>query len=148
MPRRRHADLDNHRQAADRATSRRRHGFVARYGNRRTRLQTGPAPHRAPTGPVFGLEIDGQTFRASGGHLFWVAGDGWTKARNLRSGNVLHCCGGTASLNDAKEATPEPTYNIVVADFSTYFIGEGKILSHDVTLRDPSRTVVPGLPRE
>jgi hypothetical protein len=101
-----------------------------------------------PAGPVFQLEIDGQTYRASGGHLFWIAGEGWTKARHLRSGNVLHCCTGTASLNDAKEAASEPTYNIVVADFNTYFIGENKILSHDVTLREPSRAVVPGLLRE
>lgn len=101
-----------------------------------------------PAGPVFHLEIDGQAFRASGGHLFWVAGEGWTKARHLRSGNILHCSTGVANVNEAKEAATEPTYNIVVADFNTYFIGEAKILSHDVTLREPSRAVVPGLLRE
>jgi hypothetical protein len=101
-----------------------------------------------PAGPVFQVDVDGQTYRASGGHLFWVTGEGWVKARHLRSGNVLHCCGGTASVNDAKEAASEPTYNLVVADFSTYFVGPDKILSHDVTLRQPTRAIVPGLPRE
>jgi hypothetical protein len=101
-----------------------------------------------PSGPVFNLDIEGETLRASGGHLFWVAGEGWMKARQLRSGDVLHCCGGTATVSEAKETKPETTYNVVVADFSTYFVGESKILSHDVTLRDPSRTIVPGLPRE
>jgi hypothetical protein len=36
------------------------------------------------------------------------------------------------------------TYNLVVADFSTYVVGNGKLLSHDVTDRRPTRMIVPG----
>ena len=39
----------------------------------------------------------------------------------------------------------EATYNLIVADFHTYFVGEGKILSHDNTIREPTVALVPGL---
>ena len=47
-----------------------------------------------------------------------------------------------------EEPRPEQTYNLVVADFNTYFVGPEKILTHDVTERRPTRSIVPGLPRE
>ena len=39
-------------------------------------------------------------------------------------------------------------YNLVVADFHTYFVGHSKILSHDNTVRDATDAVVPGLVEE
>jgi hypothetical protein len=36
-------------------------------------------------------------------------------------------------------------YNLVVADFHTYFVGQTKLLSHDVTPREPTLARVPGL---
>ena len=33
----------------------------------------------------------------------------------------------------------------IVADFHSYFVGEGKILSHDNTLREATSATVPGL---
>ena len=42
---------------------------------------------------------------------------------------------------------PERTYNLVVADFSTYFVGKEKILSHDVTEKKTTHNIVPGLAR-
>ncbi len=38
----------------------------------------------------------------------------------------------------------EETYNLVVADFSTYFVGQQGILVHDNTPRRPTQAVVPG----
>ena len=37
------------------------------------------------------------------------------------------------------------TYNLVIADFNTYFVGESGILVHDNTARRPTQAVVPGL---
>ena len=37
------------------------------------------------------------------------------------------------------------TYNLVVADWNTYFVGRGKLLVHDITLPGPTTTEVPGL---
>jgi hypothetical protein len=81
--------------------------------------------------------------------LFWVAGEGWTKTRDLKSGQILHCATGTLQVSDTQEeAAPAQTFNLVVADFNTYFVGPEKILVHDVTERKPTRSIVPGLPRE
>jgi tetratricopeptide (TPR) repeat protein len=95
--------------------------------------------------PIYTLESSGESLRSTGGHLFWVAGEGWTKARNLRSGQTLHCATGTVQVSLVTESAPERTYNLIVADFSTYFVGPEKILSHDVTERKPTRSIVPGL---
>ena len=98
---------------------------------------------------VFLIESSGEPLRATGGHLFWVAGQGWTKTRDLKSGQTLHCATGTVQVSDvSEEAAPAQTFNMVVADYDTYFVGPQKILAHDVTERKPTRSIVPGLPRE
>lgn len=81
----------------------------------------------------------------TGGHPFWVAGSGWVKARSLKSGAELHTLSGPVRVSEVKEDDLAPTYNLVVADFHTYFVGPAKILSHDNTIRLPTTTVVPGL---
>ncbi|HZL90337.1 MAG TPA: hypothetical protein VFB96_18370 [Pirellulaceae bacterium] len=45
-------------------------------------------------------------------------------------------------MNEGKAA---PTYNLVVGDFGTYFVGRQKILAHDFTLRRATSALVPGL---
>ena len=102
-----------------------------------------------PPVEILTLETSGETLRCTGGHLFWVAGEGWAKARNLRSGQTLHCATGTVQVSlVTPEPQPQQTYNLVVADFNTYFVGPEKILSHDVTERKPTRSIVPGLAKD
>jgi Pretoxin HINT domain len=98
-----------------------------------------------PSGKLIKIEAAGEDFQTSGGHLFWVAGQGWTKARNLRSGQILHTAAGPAYITSAGTGSEAQTYNLVVADFSTYFVGQAKVMSHDNTVRTPTRAVVPGL---
>ena len=98
-----------------------------------------------PRGQTIKLTAGQESFEASGGHVFWVSGDGWRKASELKPGMVLHALGGPARVTGVESGTVAQTYNLVVADFSTYFVGQQKILSHDFTMRQPSRTVVPGL---
>jgi hypothetical protein len=38
-----------------------------------------------------------------------------------------------------------PSYNLLVADFHTYFVGERQALSHDNTVRQPVSAAIPGL---
>jgi hypothetical protein len=97
---------------------------------------------------VFKVHTSGQALQCTGGHLFWVAGEGWTKARNLQSGQTLHCATGTVQVSDVEPAQPQRTYNLVVADFDTYFVGPEKILTHDVTERRPTGSMVPGLAKQ
>ncbi|MCI0357633.1 MAG: HINT domain-containing protein [Planctomycetaceae bacterium] len=98
-----------------------------------------------PSGKLVKIEAAREDFQTSGGHLFWVAGQGWTKARNLASGQILHTAEGPAYVKSVETGTEAATYNLVVADFNTYFVGDAKVMSHDNTVRTPTRAVVPGL---
>jgi hypothetical protein len=82
---------------------------------------------------------------SSGGHPFWVAGRGWVKARDLAPGDRLHDATGTTEIREVSEQSPAQTYNLIVADFHTYFVGAARVLSHDNTVRQPTSVTVPGL---
>jgi hypothetical protein len=101
-----------------------------------------------PSAPLTRIGAGGDVFQASGGHLFWVAGEGWVKASELRSGQVLHSAAGPVHISTVEPSAAAETYNLVVADFSTYFVGYRRILSHDNTARQPTRALVPGLTQD
>jgi hypothetical protein len=98
-----------------------------------------------PQGKLLKVTAGGEEFQTSGGHLFWVAGEGWKKSRDLHSGHVLHTVRGPLHVGSVEPGSEAQTYNLVVADFSTYFVGQSLILSHDNTVRTPTRSLVPGL---
>ncbi|MHC4399777.1 MAG: polymorphic toxin-type HINT domain-containing protein [Planctomycetota bacterium] len=98
-----------------------------------------------PEARLIAFDAGGQTIRATGGHLFWVSGQGWVMARDLLPHVPLHAAAGTARVGPVETAPFEPTHNLVVADFHTYFVGDAKILCHDVTRQGPTQAVVPGL---
>ena len=87
-----------------------------------------------------------QVIRASGGHPFWVSGKGWVRARELTAGSRLH---GLERFIDVKEVEfeekPTKTFNLVVSEFHSYFVGPEAVLSHDNSLVQPIQSVVPGL---
>jgi hypothetical protein len=99
-----------------------------------------------PQEPLFQVQVGEDTFRTTAGHLFWVAGRGWLRVRELRPGMQIHTVGGGEMVVEIEEDTPSAeTHNLVVADFHTYFVGNSRVLSHDVTNRLPTPSVVPGL---
>jgi hypothetical protein len=89
-----------------------------------------------------------EPIRASGGHPFWVAGRGWVKARKLQAGMPLHGLNGVTRAGAPIQTGFEKTYNLIVADFHTYFAGRAMILTHDNTIRQPARAAVPGLAQD
>lgn len=84
------------------------------------------------------------TIRASRGHPFWIVGKGWRMAKELQVGDHLHSLQGSVEVTAIAAQPNEKVYNLTVADFGTYFVGEGKVLVHDNTPRVPSRAVLPG----
>jgi hypothetical protein len=52
---------------------------------------------------------------------------------------------GPVDLDRVAEAESVETFNLVVADFNTYFVGESGVLVHDITPRRSTAAVVPGL---
>ncbi len=98
-----------------------------------------------PEGKLVRVTAGGETVETSGGHLFWVAGEGWVKARKLQSGQELHGVYGPARVSMVEEGNEAKTYNVEVADFHTYFVGQEKLLCHDNTIKQPTVAVLPGL---
>ena len=100
-----------------------------------------------PAGPLIRIQAGEDAIQASGGHPFWVSGKGWIKARNLKPRHQLHGATGTAQVDSVVQTGFQKTYNLIVADFHTYFVGPARILSHDNTIRKPTDILVPGLAR-
>jgi hypothetical protein len=98
-----------------------------------------------PASRLVKVTVNGQSLAASGGHPFWVSGRGWLKARELEPGMRLHGVAETVLIEAVEPGNHEQTYNLVVADFHTYFAGADRALSHDNTIRQPTDRVVPGL---
>jgi hypothetical protein len=98
-----------------------------------------------PEGRLLRIRAGGEQFQTSSGHVFWVAGQGWTKARDLRKGMQLHTIRGTVELEDTAPGDLQTTIGLVADDFHTFFIGKQKVLTHDNTIRPPTDRIVPGL---
>ena len=94
---------------------------------------------------TFRLRTASDTLETTGGHLFWVAGQGWTRARMLKSEMRFHTLTGTVDLASVKPGDKQDAFNLVVADFHGYFVGKEKIFTHDNTVQKPTNCIVPGL---
>jgi hypothetical protein len=94
------------------------------------------------------LTVGEEKIQATGGHLFWVSGSGWVRAKELKSSDVLHTATNPISVTATEPGIIAETYNLVVADFHTYFVGQQKLLTHDNTPRQYTSVVVPGLKPE
>lgn len=98
-----------------------------------------------PAVPLMKLEIGTRTISLTKGHPFWISGHGWLKARDIKDGMLMHDVTGATEVRPAGKAAAAKTYNLIVADFHTYFVGENKVLSHDNTPIEPTAKLVPGL---
>jgi hypothetical protein len=99
---------------------------------------------RPPT-PILKFSWRGEALRASRGHPFWVVGIGWRMAKELGDGAILYGVTGSPRVEAIELDGEEEAYNLVVADFNTYFVGESGILVHDNTPRRPTRATLPGM---
>lgn len=102
-----------------------------------------------PTSGLAKLHIGDEEILSTLGHVFWVNGNGWRIAKQLHAENRLHSLRGGLRLYATEEMpAPAQVFNLVVEDFHTYFVGECGLLAHDITYRQPTTALVPGLGRE
>ena len=59
-----------------------------------------------PKSELVAFKVDGSWIRCSQGHPMWVSGQGWTKAKDLKSGMVLHTSQGIASIRPFRFCRP------------------------------------------
>ena len=82
---------------------------------------------------------------ATTSHPFYVVGKGWTAAGDLVIGDAFYALSGDVSvvtdLTLEELDAPILVYNLDVADFDTYFVGDG-VLVHNKCLSDPRANTV------
>jgi hypothetical protein len=98
-----------------------------------------------PPSPLINIQVAGETIRATRGHPFWVSGLGWQMAKELKAGQWLHTPGGPMLIESCHQQGAAECYNLVVADFNSFFVGEIQALVHDNNLRQVTSAKVPGL---
>jgi hypothetical protein len=101
---------------------------------------------RAPA-PVVQVSVGNDEFVCTQGHRFWVSGAGWRMAKQIAPGVQLHSLVGPMPVTGVALSPDRETFNIIIEDYHTFFIGKGKILVHDTGAPDPTDRIVPGLPR-
>lgn len=98
-----------------------------------------------PPSPTLKLTLGKEELRTTLGHPLWVSGIGWRMAKQVGETAILHGVRGPVEVDAVEPAEDCEAFNLVVADFNTYFVGESGILVHDNTPRRPTAAVVPGL---
>jgi hypothetical protein len=93
--------------------------------------------HRNPPSPTFRINLNGEPIVASPFHRFWVAGQGWVMARDLKAGDPIRTLGGVSPVESIKADAVQLVYNLDVADEADFFAGSAAALVHDNTLPDP-----------
>ena len=102
------------------------------------------------------IGLGSDTITATRGHPFWVCGEGWKMAKELKAGQRLHTVSGAATIDGLAQLPPAErwetadnlSYNLIVDDFHTYFVGEQKVLVHDILYSfDAPTGPLPGLAR-
>jgi hypothetical protein len=78
------------------------------------------------TGRILHLHVNGQVIRTTPEHPFYAFGKGWTAAGELVAGDYIHTLSGSWVRVEEVFDTGcyEPVYNLRVADFHTYFVGD------------------------
>jgi hypothetical protein len=98
-----------------------------------------------PSGKMMKLTTESGELNATTGHPFWVTGQGWKMTKELGEDAVLHCLKGADRVRSVAPTDDAEAYNLVVAEFNTYFVGTSGLLVHDIRPRGPITTVEPGI---
>jgi hypothetical protein len=107
-----------------------------------------------PPGRWTKIGLGAESLTATPSHPFWVAGQGWRMTKQLAAGNRLHALSGgvpvktVESLEADEDAPGSLAYNLIVADYDSYFVGDRGILVHDNTPRRPTAAILPGLTKQ
>nr|WP_280528951.1 polymorphic toxin-type HINT domain-containing protein [Chromobacterium violaceum] len=80
-----------------------------------------------------------ETFRATAEHPFWLKDQGWLKASLLQTDMVLvdHAGQPLVVVSQEREGELDTVFNIQVAEFQTYHVGELGVWVHNADCCDP-----------
>jgi len=88
-----------------------------------------------------GLDGADEFFETTGDHPWWIAGQGWKTTEDISPGMAVTTRDGRGMVITAVKETArtDSTYNLTVADFETYFVGEQRVLVHNCGNFDKAR---------
>ena len=101
--------------------------------------------HNKPTATLR-VELEDETIVATGIHRFWKAGEGWTMARDLQTGDRVRTLGVPSEVVKVVRDQVQPVYNLEVADGHSFFVGQCRALVHDNSLVIPTTAPFDALP--
>ena len=94
---------------------------------------------------IMAVAFNSETLLVTRGHPVWVNGRQWQMAKQMRRGDILHGVDRPVKVDAIRSATINTAvYNLVVADFHTYFVGNSRVLVHDNSIYSPPGVSVPG----
>lgn len=91
------------------------------------------------------MTVGSDTFVCTLKHPFWKTGKGWTWAKDLKEGDLIRTANGSLPVSAIERSPDIQVHNLIIADFSTYFVGESRLLTHGTTVRAPTLAVAPGV---
>jgi len=97
-----------------------------------------------PPANTYAIQVGGEELTCTAGHLFWISGSGWKRASEIAVGDWMHGAKEPVQVTGVRTSDTQPTFNLEILGQHTYFVGEGLVLSHDVTPRKTTRQLVPG----
>ncbi|SUX36059.1 Protein of uncharacterised function (DUF1557) [Chromobacterium violaceum] len=89
-----------------------------------------------------------ETFRTTAEHPFWVKDQGWLKASLLQAGVILvdHAGQPLTVVNQAEEGELDTVFNIQVAEFQTYHVGELGVWVHNANCCPDLKNIAQEMP--
>jgi hypothetical protein len=102
-------------------------------------------PTIRPKTQVQRMTVGSDTFVCTLKHPFWKTGKGWTWAKDLKDGDLIRTANGSLPVSSIERAPDIQVHNLIIADFSTYFVGESRLLTHGTTVRAPTLAIAPGV---
>jgi hypothetical protein len=102
-------------------------------------------PTTRPKTKVLKVIVGDDSFVCTLKHPFWKVGRGWVWAKDLVVGDLVRTSNGSLPITEIEKQPDAPVFNLVVADFSTYFVGKNQTLTHDITFRAPTLAIAPGV---
>lgn len=95
--------------------------------------------------PTLRMLTEAGEIQATAGHRWFVAGKGWLMTKELQSDMLLHNASGTTRIdNILEDPLEQETFNLVVDELHTYFVGPERVLSYDNSELQPTLRAVPG----
>ncbi|SFX68203.1 RHS repeat-associated core domain-containing protein [Thermoactinomyces sp. DSM 45891] len=87
---------------------------------------------------IYEVHIGGEVIQTTDEHPFWVVGEGWVRAKDLRKGDLFETDKGKKLAVDkiVKKKQKATVYNFKVKDFHTYYVSNLKVLTHNKCYRD------------